>query len=192
MSVASRLVCAEDGGAVKKTAFELLAKAGCNWTMAFIKDAVARTDVPTTLVGLIKQRRRWLNGSLFALAYALLAARCPIFGRRRVPYMALGAFAYAVALQFYARVDSIPALYAAGDADMDIISSLLSDGKDSRLYKTLVLDKQIAKDIEAYQYSARLHGQYMIEATPAEGHTTEDLLAEIDAILADNARFGAQ
>lgn len=78
-----------------------------------------------------------------------------------------------------------PALYADGDADMDIISSLLSDGKDSRLYKTLVLDKQIAKDIEAYQYSARLHGQYMIEATPAEGHTTEDLLAEIDAILAE-------
>ena len=78
-----------------------------------------------------------------------------------------------------------PALYADGDADMDIVSSVLSDGKDSRLYKTLVLDKKIAREVEAYQYSARLHGQYIIEATPAEGHTTEEVLAEIDAILAE-------
>ena len=83
-----------------------------------------------------------------------------------------------------------PALYADGDAEMDIISSLLSDGKDSRLYKTLVLDKQIAKDVAAYQYSARLHGQYMIEATPAEGHTTAELLAEIDAVLAELKETG--
>ena len=83
-----------------------------------------------------------------------------------------------------------PALYADGDAEMDIISSLLSDGKDSRLYKTLVLDKQIAKDVEAYQYSARLSGNYMIEATPSEGHTTEELLAEIDAILAELKETG--
>jgi chitin synthase len=52
--------------------FELLAKQGSCWTLEFVKDAVARTDVPETLVDLIKQRRRWLNGSLFALTYALL------------------------------------------------------------------------------------------------------------------------
>jgi zinc protease len=77
-----------------------------------------------------------------------------------------------------------PALYASGDAELDIVSTLLADGKDSLLYRTLVLDKQLAKDVEAYQYSARLHGQYIIEATPAEGHTTDELLAEIDALLA--------
>ena len=83
-----------------------------------------------------------------------------------------------------------PALYADGDAEMDIISSLLAEGKDSRLYKTLVLDKKIAREVEAYQYSARLHGQYIIEATPTEGHTTEELLAEIDAILAEFKETG--
>jgi chitin synthase len=52
--------------------FELLAKDSCRWTLEYVKDAVARTDVPVSLVTLIKQRRRWLNGSLFALLYALL------------------------------------------------------------------------------------------------------------------------
>jgi chitin synthase len=37
--------------------FELLVRRGCCWTMHYVKDAVARTDVPTQLVDLIKQRR---------------------------------------------------------------------------------------------------------------------------------------
>jgi chitin synthase len=51
--------------------FELLAREGANWTMTYVKDAIARTDVPTTLVDLIVQRRRWLNGSFFAMLYTL-------------------------------------------------------------------------------------------------------------------------
>jgi chitin synthase len=51
--------------------FELLARPGRNWTMHYVKDAIARTDVPETLVDLIKQRRRWLNGSFFAGLFAI-------------------------------------------------------------------------------------------------------------------------
>ncbi|KAJ8527500.1 hypothetical protein ON010_g14763 [Phytophthora cinnamomi] len=51
--------------------FELLARRGRNWTMHYVKDAIARTDVPETLVDLIKQRRRWLNGSFFAGLFAI-------------------------------------------------------------------------------------------------------------------------
>ncbi|GMF26524.1 unnamed protein product [Phytophthora lilii] len=51
--------------------FELLARRGRNWTMHYVKDAIAHTDVPETLVDLIKQRRRWLNGSFFAGLFAI-------------------------------------------------------------------------------------------------------------------------
>ncbi|OQR94669.1 chitin synthase (Chitin-UDP-GlcNac-transferase) [Thraustotheca clavata] len=51
--------------------FELLARKNKQWTMHYVKDAIARTDVPETLVDLIKQRRRWLNGSFFAGLFAI-------------------------------------------------------------------------------------------------------------------------
>ncbi|CAK4684155.1 unnamed protein product [Aphanomyces euteiches] len=51
--------------------FEILARKGCKWTMHYVKDAIATTDVPETLVDLIKQRRRWLNGSFFAGLFAI-------------------------------------------------------------------------------------------------------------------------
>lgn len=52
--------------------FELFAKKDQNWTLHYIMDSMAETDVPTTLIDLMKQRRRWINGSFFALIYALL------------------------------------------------------------------------------------------------------------------------
>ncbi|KDO32861.1 hypothetical protein SPRG_02554 [Saprolegnia parasitica CBS 223.65] len=51
--------------------FEILARKNCDWTMHYVKDAIAHTDVPETLVDLIKQRRRWLNGSFFAGLFAI-------------------------------------------------------------------------------------------------------------------------
>ena len=76
-----------------------------------------------------------------------------------------------------------PELYAEGDAELDIASDLLSNGKDSRLYQRLVQELQIARSVDAFQFSSRLHGQYIIEATAASGHTTDELVTEIDAIL---------
>lgn len=49
--------------------FELLSKKERNWTMHFVTGATASTDVPGSLLDLIKQRRRWLNGSFFSLVY---------------------------------------------------------------------------------------------------------------------------
>ena len=77
-----------------------------------------------------------------------------------------------------------PKLYAEGDADLDILSTLLADGKESVLYSKLVDELQIAKDIRAYQSSSRLQSQYIIEATASKGHTTDELVAAIDEVVA--------
>lgn len=46
--------------------FELVAKAGAQWTLTYVKPSKAETDVPESAVELIGQRRRWLNGSFAA------------------------------------------------------------------------------------------------------------------------------
>jgi chitin synthase len=48
-----------------------VAQTGNQWTLHYCKNALASTDVPNTLVDLMKQRRRWTNGSFFATVYAL-------------------------------------------------------------------------------------------------------------------------
>ena len=46
--------------------FELVAKRDAANLLRYVKGAVAVTDPMDSLAGLISQRRRWLNGSLFA------------------------------------------------------------------------------------------------------------------------------
>jgi zinc protease len=83
-----------------------------------------------------------------------------------------------------------PPLWASGDAELDVMSSALSSGKDSRLHRRLVHELQIAKSVEAYQVSRHLEGSYMIEATAAAGHTTDELVTEIETVLAQFVEEG--
>ena len=77
-----------------------------------------------------------------------------------------------------------PALMQAGDAAMDILASVLTDGKTSRLYKPLVYEQKIAKDISAFQVSMQLGGFFVLQATAAPGKTLDDLRVAVDAALA--------
>ncbi len=76
-----------------------------------------------------------------------------------------------------------PRLYGEGDAELDIASQLLADGKDSPLYTVLVKEKGIAKSVVAYQSSSMLTSMFTIQATANPGHSTDELVAEIDAVL---------
>lgn len=77
-----------------------------------------------------------------------------------------------------------PAMYEPGDAELDLVSGTLS-GKDGRLYQALVVENGLARSVNAYQASSYLGSSYVIQATPAEGHTTDELVTAIDAVLAD-------
>ena len=76
-----------------------------------------------------------------------------------------------------------PRHYAPGDAALDVVSAVLAGGKNSRLYKRLVYDLQIAQDVSAFQGSAALGSQFLIVATARPGHTAAELNAVIDEEL---------
>src|SRR5262245_59067814 len=61
--------------------------------------------------------------------------------------------------------------FEPGDAALDVVASVLSGGKNSRLYKRLVYDLQIAQDVNAFQASAELASTFEIVVTPRPGHT---------------------
>jgi zinc protease len=75
-------------------------------------------------------------------------------------------------------------IYKPGDADADLAGIVLGGGKSSRLYKTLVYEKQIAQDVSAQQYSLTLGSVFQIQATARPGHTAEEIEKAIDAELA--------
>ena len=76
-----------------------------------------------------------------------------------------------------------PALFASGDAELDLWSNVLSGGKTSRLYYPLVYDKKVAKDVDAYQVSQQLSSYYVIEATAAPGQSIDALYAELEKAI---------
>ncbi|KAK4685344.1 chitin synthase, partial [Tremellales sp. Uapishka_1] len=53
-------------------AFEIVVKKNARWRLHYVKSAKASTDVPSTVPEFISQRRRWLNGSIFAATYAMI------------------------------------------------------------------------------------------------------------------------
>ena len=74
-----------------------------------------------------------------------------------------------------------PALFAAGDATMDLVGDLLANGRTSRLYKRLIHDQRIATDVAASQGSRELGSVFQVVATAAPGQSLDD----IDAIVRD-------
>jgi zinc protease len=76
-----------------------------------------------------------------------------------------------------------PRLYAPGDATLDVLSSVLTGGKTSRLYKRLVYDEQMAQDVSAFQSSAALGSSFYIIATARQGRTADELQRAIDEEL---------
>ncbi len=74
--------------------------------------------------------------------------------------------------------------YTSNDAPLDQLAFVLAGGKGSRLYKSLVYEKQIAQDVSAFHNSRELAGQFQITATARPGVKSEDLEKAIDEEVA--------
>ncbi len=74
-----------------------------------------------------------------------------------------------------------PRLFGLGDAELDLLATVLAGGKSSRLYRELVHDRQVATDVTVAQASREVAGTFSIVATAAPGHS----LREIEALISD-------
>jgi zinc protease len=62
-----------------------------------------------------------------------------------------------------------PRHFAPGDAELDLLASVLSQGKASRLYKALVYDQKIAQEVSARQESRMLGSDFVVDALVRPG-----------------------
>ena len=77
-----------------------------------------------------------------------------------------------------------PAHFEPGDAELDVLSLLLAGGKNSRLYKRLVYDLQIAQDVAAFQASKTLNSEYQIVVTARPDASIDKIRAVVDEEIA--------
>ena len=87
---------------------------------------------------------------------------------------------------------SLPRLYIAWPTvadfalyqpELELLSIILGHGKTSRLYKKLVYETQIAKDVNVYQYSQEIAGEFIIEVTANKNQTLLEIETLIEAEL---------
>jgi zinc protease len=72
-----------------------------------------------------------------------------------------------------------PALFAEGDAALDVAADLLANGRTSRLYRTLIHDSRRAVELGGGQGSRQLTSLFQVVATAAPGQALETLRMEI-------------
>ncbi len=82
-----------------------------------------------------------------------------------------------------------PGYYQQGDAELDLVGSVLGSQGTGRLYKILVHEKQLAQRVAAYQQSSRYSSTFTISVTAKSGAD----LAEIEKIVqAEVAKITSQ
>lgn len=73
-----------------------------------------------------------------------------------------------------------PASYRPGDAELDVVGGILSEGKNSRLYRRLVYEMQIAQNVSATQYSSKDGSIFLIEVMARPSDMSHDqVLAQL-------------
>ena len=74
-------------------------------------------------------------------------------------------------------------LFDSNQAALDMLSVILGDGKTSRLYRSLVYEKQIARDVAVMHYTQEVAGEFHVQVTASPGHTLEEIESVVRAEL---------
>ena len=91
--------------------------------------------------------------------------------------------------RFWYTYPTVP-LYAPDDAALDVLALILGGDKNSRLYRRLVYDTQLAQSAVASHQSQRLAGAFQVDVTPKPGIAPTRLAAMVDAEIARLAAEG--
>ncbi|MDC0711879.1 pitrilysin family protein [Stigmatella sp. ncwal1] len=83
-----------------------------------------------------------------------------------------------------------PAYFTQEDATADVLSTALTTGRASRLYKRLVLEKQLAQSVTASQQSLGAQSVFSIDVVARPGVSTDTLQKEVDALLDEVRKNG--
>ena len=85
-----------------------------------------------------------------------------------------------IQIPMYVSCYRTPSMKTRDARVLDMISSYLSDGKSSKLYKKLVDDKKMALQVGAFNYSQEDYGMYFVYSLPMGQTSKEDILKDID------------
>jgi zinc protease len=77
-----------------------------------------------------------------------------------------------------------PPAYQPGDAELAVTAQILAGGKSSRLYKSLVYERQIAQEASAAQMSYALTSTFLVDVSARPGHSAKEIESAMDAELA--------
>jgi zinc protease len=79
---------------------------------------------------------------------------------------------------------NVPQVFARDATYLDLVSSVLGEGKASRLYKRLVYDDQLCTDASAFVDLREISGEFVIQATARPGVDLAKVEAALDEELA--------
>ncbi len=84
--------------------------------------------------------------------------------------------------RLYLAWPGVPAFHE-DEAALDALAEILAQGKSSRLYRTLVYERQLAQDVGMSAQANKLGGLILLTATAKPGQHPRALAAEVDAAI---------
>lgn len=83
-----------------------------------------------------------------------------------------------------------PAFFEPGDAELDLVATILSDGISARLNKALVYDKQLCSDTVAFEMSREMQSNFVVWATARPGVSLAQVEKSVTAEIERLAKTG--